>query len=311
MRAMQWPPLFLIAALAAACLPAQTPKRPRITGVAHIALFAKDIEKARTFYGGMLGFSEPYSLTNPDGSLSMTFFKVNERQYIEIFPERAPNTDRLNHISVETDDIEGMRLYLASKGVRVPETVTVGRIRNKSFNVKDPDGHTVEFVQYMPDGWTAREKGKHLAKGVSSRMLHVGILVGSLDRAMQFYGEVLGFRELWRGSRDGKVLDWVNMKVPDGDDYIEFMLYKDLPEETRRGSAHHLCLMAPDIEKALAAIEALPARKEYSRPLEIRTGINRRRQLNLFDADGTRTELMEPVTVDGKPAVSSTAPPPR
>ena len=285
--------------------------RPRITGVAHIAVFSKDIEKTRGFYRGMLGLQEPYSLSNPDGSFSMTFFKVNERQYIEVFPERAPNTDRLNHISVETDDIEGMRLYLAAKGVKVPEKTGLGRIKNKSFNVKDPDGHTVEFVQYMPDGWTVREKGKHLSTGVSTRMLHVGILVGSLDASMKFYGEVLGFKELWRGSRDGKVLDWVNMKVPDGDDYVEFMLYKDLPEETRRGSAHHICLMVPDMQKALAAIEALPARKEYTRPLEIRTGINRRRQLNLFDPDGTRTELMEPVTVDGKPAVSATGAPPR
>ena len=31
---------------------------------------------------------------------------------------------------------------------------------------------------------------------------------------------------------------------------------------------------------------------------------------NLFDADGTRTEVMEPITVDGVPAKSSDAPPP-
>jgi len=289
----------------------QVPQRPRITGVAHIAIFTHDIAKTRAYYTGLLGFHEPYSLTNADGSFSMTFFKVNERQYIEVFPERASGTDRLNHISVETDDIEGMRLYLAAKGIQVPGKTNTGRIRNKSFNVKDPDGHTVEFVQYMPDGWTVREKGKHLPTGVSARMLHIGILVGALDPAMKFYGEILGFKELWRGSRDNKTLDWVNMKVPDGDDYIEFMLYKDLPAETKRGSAHHICLMVPEMQKALAAIEALPARKDYMRPLEIRTGINRRRQLNIFDPDGTRTELMEPVTVDGKPASSSTAPPPR
>jgi lactoylglutathione lyase len=31
----------------------------------------------------------------------------------------------------------------------------------------------------------------------------------------------------------------------------------------------------------------------------------------VFDPDGTRAELMEPVTVDGKPPESSSAPPPR
>jgi lactoylglutathione lyase len=45
--------------------------------------------------------------------------------------------------------------------------------------------------------------------------------------------------------------------------------------------------------------------------MEIRTGTNRKRQLNLFDPDGTRSELMEPKTVDGKPVPPATAPPPR
>jgi hypothetical protein len=40
----------------------------------------------------------------------------------------------------------------------------------------------------------------------------------------------------------------------------------------------------------------------------VRLGINRKRQANLFDPDGTRTELMEPNTIDGKPTPSSTAP---
>jgi lactoylglutathione lyase len=64
------------------------------------------------------------------------------------------------------------------------------------------------------------------------------------------------------------------------------------------------------MDKALADLQQRPAAKNYTKPLEIRTGINRRRQLNVFDPDGTRTELMEPKTVDGKPPVSSQAPPP-
>ena len=43
-------------------------------------------------------------------------------------------------------------------------------------------------------------------------------------------------------------------------------------------------------------------------PLEIRTGVNRRQQLNLYDPDGTRIELMEPRTIDGQPAPASTSP---
>lgn len=303
---------LLALVLASFCLcSAQQPKRPRITGVAHIALFTSDIEKARSFYKDLLGYGEPFSLNKPDGSLDLTFIKINDRQYIELFPERQAGTDRLNHISLETDDAEAMRRYLASKGVPVPPKVNKVRIGNLAFNVKDPNGHTVEIVQYTPDSWSTREKGKFMdERRISARMMHVGILVGSLGNAMKFYRDILGFQEFWRGSRDPKVLNWVNMRVPDGDDYIEFMLYDQLPEPTRRGSAHHICLEVPDIHMALKVVEVRKMQTRYPRPLEIRTGVNRRRQLNLFDLDGTRTELMEPVTVDGKPPASSTLPPP-
>ena len=71
-----------------------------------------------------------------------------------------------------------------------------------------------------------------------------------------------------------------------------------------------MSLEVTDIEKARRRWKPGPYRKSYTRPIEVRTGINRKRQLNLYDPDGTRTELMEGVTVDGKPAISATAPPP-
>ena len=127
---------------------------------------------------------------------------------------------------------------------------------------------------------------------------------------MHFYGDILGLHEIWRGSSDGKTLSWVNLQVPDGGDYIEFMLYRNLPAPAHRGVEHHIALEVRSVAAALATLQARPYRQTYTRPLEPRTGINRRRQLNLFDPDGTRTELMEPVTVDGKPAPPSEAPPP-
>ena len=74
----------LLVAFAAVALAnaADGPARPRITGVAHMAIYVHDIPKSRAFYHDFLGYDEPYHLDNPDGSLSMTFFKVNDRQYI-------------------------------------------------------------------------------------------------------------------------------------------------------------------------------------------------------------------------------------
>jgi len=296
----------------ATMLTAQNVARPRITGVAHIAVYAKDYEKSRAFYREFLGFEEPFTLNNPDGKPFMTFFKINERQYLELSPERAPDTDRLDHIALETDNAEAMRLYLKSRGIAVPERVPKGRTGNSNFTIKDPQGHAVEFVQYEPDSWSARERGRHVSdKRISRRMMHVGIIVTELEPVMRFYRDVLGFSEFWRGSRSETELQWINLKIPDGEDYIELMLYKDAPEPTRRGSAHHLCLEVADAAASIATLEAKPYRKQYTQAIEMRTGVNRKRQVNLFDPDGTRTELMELNTIDGKPAPSSKAPPPR
>jgi lactoylglutathione lyase len=311
------PLLALILFSAPAAWPqAGIPARPKITGVAHIALAVHDIEKARVFYKDFLSFGEPFKLDNPDGSLSLTFIKVNDRQYIELFPEKKPDTDRLLHISIEVEDAEAMRLYLRSQGVKVPDKVPKGRTRNSNYMITDPDGHLVEIVQYEPDGFSMREKGKFMDENqggprISRRMSHLGIIVATLEPAMKFYGGILGFKETWRGSKDGKVLNWVNMKVPDGEDYLEFMLYDQMPDLKALGTLHHICLEVPDVEKAKAALEARPARTIHTRPLETRTGTNRKRQMNLYDPDGTRTEVMEPNTVDGVPTPPSTASPPR
>ncbi len=150
------------------------------------------------------------------------------------------------------------------------------------------------------------------ATRISDQMMHAGILVGNLEAAARFYGGILGCHETWRGnSLTSTTLNWVNMRVPDGDNHVEFMLYKEIPPPDRRGSPHHFCLVVPDLKKAVAELEARPARKGYARELTIHLGVDNKRQVGLFDPDGTRVELMEINTVDGKPAPSSTLPPPR
>ncbi len=309
------PALLAIPLAAQTTSPRRPPPRAKILGVAHIALYVTDLAKARAFYKDFLGFDEPYSFKRDDGTVSLGFIKINENQYIELTPGTPPagSDGQLRHFSFYTDDAQGLRDYLASRGVKVPETIGKGRLGNTNYNIADPDGHVVEIFQYEPGSWTRREQGKFIPDTrISTQMMHIGFVTGPLNRAMQFYHGILGFEETWRGSgNNSKDLSWVNMRVPDGTDYVEFMLYSDPPNAQRRGTMNHICLMVPDMDKAVAILEARRAKAGYERPMDIRTGVNRKRQCNLYDPDGTRVELMEPNTVDGKPAPSSTLPPPK
>jgi catechol 2,3-dioxygenase-like lactoylglutathione lyase family enzyme len=308
--------LFAIAALSvisAVVTAQQAPKRPKILGVAHMALYESDLGKARAFYEDFLGFAEPYNLKRKNSNETrIAFIKINDYQYLELFAEPPKQDGHLNHISFYTDNAEAMREYLAAQGVEVPEKVGKGQIKNLNFNIKDPDGHTVEIVEYTPDGWSIQNKGKFMpATRISDHMTHVGVVVGNLDASMKFYHGILGFGEFWRGAAgEGKMLSWVNMRVPDGTDYIEFMLYRNYPGPEQIGTKNHLCLVVPDVAKAMETLKSRPAYKDYGKEMKIQVGVNRKRQLNLYDPDGTRIELMEPNTIDGKPAPSSEAPPP-
>ena len=290
------------------------PARPHITDLSHIALYVHDPDKSRAFYKDFLGFAEPYSLTNKDGTLHLTFIKINDRQTIELFPETETNrnSDRLYHVAVETDDAAGMRDYLAANGVKVPDKVGKGKIGNLNYFIKDPDGHIVEIVQYTPTSWSTLNAGKFLPDTrISTNIPHMGILVGDLDASKKFYEGILGFHEIWRGTKNPKALSWVHEQIPDGNGFFEFMLYDQLPDPDKRGRQHHFCLEVADIEKAKAILAERAAGIGYTKSLDVQTGVNRKRQLNVYDPDGTRVELMEPQTVDGIAAPSSTAPPPQ
>ncbi len=273
--------------------------RPPILGIAHIGLQVSDLAKARVFYGELLGYEEPFQVFKDDGTLLLTYFKVNDRQYIEIFPGLPPDKeDRLSHIALETTDIAALRTYLQEKGIKVLDQITQGRDGNLNMTVTDPDGHRVEFVQYMSGSLHNRAKGRFVsAHRISDRLLHLGITVTDVAAADKFYKDVLGFSEIWRGGATDSITNWINMKVPDGTDYVEYMLIQGKVDRQRLGTLHHLALQVPEIQKALETIRQRPMGWDRVTVRPPQVGRNNRWQLNMFDPDGTRTELMEPFTI--------------
>jgi len=276
-----------------------TPKRPKITGVAHAAFFTRDLDNTREFFKDYMGYNEPIVLKGADEKIALTIIKINDRQFVELFPERSEGTNRMYHFAIETDNAEAMRVYLQSKGYKVPETTPKGRTGNSNYFVTDPNGTVCEIVQYEPEGMTAKNFGLDMPDTrISTRMSHLGFMCPDLDKAVEFYVNILGFREVWRGGRDGQKINWVHLQVPDGNETIELMLYDEEPSWARMGSMNHICLEVKDVfasEKILAQRTPPKDCREHTPPA---VGINKKRQVNYFTIDGTRVEIMEDVTVD-------------
>ena len=300
----------LVAAVLAALsvgVAAQVPvSRPRITGIDHVVFRASDGHAARRFYGevlGLLGYIGGRAAgcvppgcgegqPTPQVIPARLIFDVGQRQRIYVEPDLpAAEDERLRLLAFSTPDLDALAAHLTAKGVAVAR---VPAMEGAAIGVTDPDGHPLAFVQrdWPPEALNLRPK-----PGLSSRILHAGLTVRDEAAANRFYKDVLGFGEIWRGGRSEGTTDWVNMRVPDGTDYLEYMLVSSPPDRRQRGVLHHVALLVPDIQAAWEAAGARTPAEKRATLGPPNVGRNGRWQLNLYDGDGTRTELMEPFTV--------------
>jgi catechol 2,3-dioxygenase-like lactoylglutathione lyase family enzyme len=264
--------------------------RPPIVGVAHVVLRTNDLAAAQKFYGDILGF-EHFEAPKPEAGSSVRFFKINDHQYIEILPNlESEDQDRLVHIAFETRDARQLRQYLANHNAKVPETLERDSEGNLSFRLKDPEDHEIEFVEYVRGSVQMKHFGKLLPDSrVAKRMIHAGQIIHNRAAADAFYRDVLGFQVMWYGGKTEDRVDYVDMRVPEGSDWLEYMLNVTNPTPKTRGVMNHLALGVPDIHVPAKIV----ADRGYSAPQPPKIGVDGKWQLNMYDPNLTRTELME------------------
>ena len=287
--------LFLLIPMTFGVLPltAATPARPPITNIANFVVKTDNLDEARRFYSGVLGYDEVFRHRRTiSGPAELSVFKVNDHQYIEVAPTLENRSDdKLIQIGFETADARKLRDYLAGKGVSVPSRVSKDSDGNYSFIVKDPEGHNIEFVEYLEGSLQSKYRGKGISeRRISDHMLHVGVHVKSPSEQDKFYKDILGFRFLWQGGPRDDRLDWISYLTPDGDNWVEYMVEHDgRPTPQQLGVWHHVCVGTLDIQTVYKTVMD----RDYKPPKE--PGINARDGrwlLQLYDKNGTRTEVM-------------------
>jgi catechol 2,3-dioxygenase-like lactoylglutathione lyase family enzyme len=265
-------------------------KRPPIVGVAGIGLRTSDIAASRKFYSGFLGLEEVARVKQPDdGNLTEISFEVNERQIIDVFPGLTDqHQDRLVYVAFETTSVEQLRAYLAGRGVTVPEKVKTAADGTSSFSVTAPEGHVVKFVQFAAGTPTQSDSKTGLDRRVARHMVHVGFIVNDSIAQNHFFKEILGFQVSWHGGMKDEATDWVNMRVPEGHDWLEYMLNVHNPDPARLGNVNHIGLGVTSVKESYETL--LQRGSSPRKPLLGRDG---KWQVALVDADLTRVEIME------------------
>lgn len=274
--------LVMVAGVGAAWA-GSVPKRPAIDGISHMVVYATEPAAAAKFYVGELGFVEG----KPDAAGNARFY-ASAKQYVTVAPLPAEHgASRLKAIYFATVDAEGLRRYLKAKAVAVPAKLDRDADGSLSFVMKDPDGNMVGFEQQGRERHIATPKNP-----TGTRMIHTGFAVH--DRAAEdgFYQAILGFRPYWHGGMHEGADDWVSLQVPDGTDWLEYMLNVPANASQRTlGVMNHFSLGVVDINDAAKKLEEHGWQE--SKAEHRQDGRDGKRQLNVFDPDQTRVEFME------------------
>ena len=129
-----------------------------ITGIGHIAITCKDIDRSLDFYTRILGLPEAFRMNNDDGTLWMVYLKTGSDDFIELFtgggdpPDIPQNASGFKHLCLWVDDIETTLHDLKAKGLDVdPAGIRTGRSKCKQYFIADPDGVRIELMQLMPE----------------------------------------------------------------------------------------------------------------------------------------------------------------
>jgi len=280
--------------LATAIAAADT-KRPKILGIAGVTIYVSDAGASRQFYSQQIHF-----LPLADRNCSkpeLSCYGVGRSQRVDLVQGKGSLTDSLvgasflGEITFLTDDIKKMNQFLIEHSVHTTGVMQLGGTKafpNKRYHMDtvDPDGHRIGFIQYV--GCVTCTDSENPT--VSNRIIHAGFVVRQKPRMDQFYRDILGFRPYWHGGMKDDQTDWVSLQVPDGTDWVEFMV--NVPEnadQRLRGIMNHIALGVPDIH---AAREQL-VKKGVHLTEEPKLGRDGKWQLNLYDPDQTRIEFME------------------
>ena len=160
---------------------------PPIHGLAHVAYRVKDVSASRSFYQ-KLGYGEAFAFEK-DGVITQSFLKVNDRQFIELYPAAAPQPLApqpldpqplgFMHLCFDGDDLQALHDYDAAHGLKPTEVRKAGA-GNLLFTVAGPDegpvSQNIEYTQYMPGSRHYEDRGKHLgADRISTKFFAVAL----------------------------------------------------------------------------------------------------------------------------------------
>lgn len=139
---------------------ASAPRRLRISGIHHITLIARNLERSVAFYRDLLGMRLVKQTRNQDDATARHFYFGDEAgepgtvvtcfeyPHMEDGKVGVGSTHHFALAVESPEELDGWRQYLTSRGV--PCSEALDRTYFRSLYFRDPDGHIIELATRGP-----------------------------------------------------------------------------------------------------------------------------------------------------------------
>jgi catechol 2,3-dioxygenase-like lactoylglutathione lyase family enzyme len=263
--------------------PPETSASP-LRGIAHLAYRVTNLAAARHFWKDYLGFAEPFLLPN---SNTVAVIKINDQQYVELYegPVVPPQYQLVNY-GYQVSDVAAHRAQLAVNGVSVPASVSTNALGNLSFFSTDPDGHAIEWVQYLSTSLTGQTQGQAMpGTQVFGYIISTGgFTANSYALNNAFYITQCGFLPNGTSGIDTHLIG-----IPNSDGFYEHGTYNTLDAATagKKSQVDLLNFRGITIQQSVALL----TNRDPSITIDLHLTTKGRYVGNVYDPDGTRVEL--------------------
>ncbi|QQA43510.1 VOC family protein [Pelagovum pacificum] len=121
----------------------------RMKQVAHVCIFARDVEETRRFYEDTLGMKTVFNFTR-EGRIFGFYLDAGNRTFIEVFENTSATYDgknQINHICLEVEDLQEAVAHIRAAGTEPTEARKACDETWQAW-IDDPNGVKIELFQY-------------------------------------------------------------------------------------------------------------------------------------------------------------------
>jgi len=235
----------------------------------HVGLLAGTTALARKcgrFYSELLGLQSvvPFGDTDKDDFCLLSDGMAAEKASLELIGQVFEERERtfydlhgpgLDHLSFDTDDLDGAFESLSAAGVEIP-IPPYSFLNTRLMCCKDPAGNDVKITQGAARAHT--EVGDAKSKGLNAGLDHIGILVEDSEKAQEiehFYKNNFGMRVRLRSDPRQGCMAWVTLEdcTCANSFFLQilggaFLEHERAFLDSHGDGMHHLCFHVEDID---------------------------------------------------------------